>query len=176
MEWLPRRREFCKYLMVLVFSQWLNREGGSQSYCIESSAVGVLSALRGSWWKLIAFPPAIHLHKPSAPPEGQSRCLHLSSWRRKEAQKQDCMMPAAFTGDLRLLVDINLFCLYPASTVAQAVLAEAPSSNGKVRWNFCLGHSPLAFGYSESLLPHFSSVVSPSLIPSPGMISWSFTP
>lgn len=56
MEWLPRRREFCKYLVVLVFSQWLNGEGGSQPYCTESSAVGVLSALRGSWWKLIAFP------------------------------------------------------------------------------------------------------------------------
>lgn len=62
------------------------------------------------------------------------------------------MMPAAFTGDLRFLGDRNLFCLSPANTVAQAVLAKAPSSIGKVRWNFYLGHSPLAFGYSASSL------------------------
>lgn len=64
---------------------------------------------------------------------------------------------------LRLLVDINLFCLSLANSVAQAVLQRHQVALAKLD-ELC----PLAFGYSESLLPHFLSVVSPSLIPSPG--------
>lgn len=54
-------------------------------------------------------------------------------------------MPAAFTGAPRCLVDVNLFCLSLANSVA--VVSEAPSSAGKVRWNLHWGPK------EESLLP-----------------------